>query len=87
VTALDQNTPLAAETLAKIRRNDERDLRHAEKPYGALDPTAWERHVLLAEVDRLNKVVAFLNDVLNGIGGLSMPPELAVQADSQGGTP
>lgn len=55
MTSLDQNTPLSAETLVKIRRNDERDLRHAAPPYGSLDETAWERHVLLAEVDRLSK--------------------------------
>lgn len=45
--------PITPETLAEIRRHDESDLRAAEKPDGALDETAWERHVLLAEVDRL----------------------------------
>jgi hypothetical protein len=40
---------------------------------------------LLAEVDRLNKVVEFLGDVLHGVGGLSLPPEPAVQPDPQGG--
>jgi len=60
VTALNETAPLSAETLAKIRRNDERDLRHAEKPDGALDETAWERHVLLAEVDRLAAALADL---------------------------
>lgn len=53
MTALDREAPMSAERLAKIRRNDERDLRHAEKLADALDETAWERHVLLVELDRL----------------------------------
>lgn len=48
---------IAPETLAKIRQHDEFDLRMAVKLDDALDDTAWERHVLLAEVDRLNALV------------------------------
>lgn len=56
--------PIAPETLAKIRRHDEIDLRAAEKPDGALDETAWERHVLLAEVDRLKAEAKVLDGQL-----------------------
>lgn len=44
---------ITPQALAEIRRHDEIDLKAAEKTDGALDETAWERHVLLAEVDRL----------------------------------
>lgn len=56
--------PLTPETLAGIRRNDEIDLRAAEKPDGSLDETAWERHVLLAEVDRLRAQVSLMGSYL-----------------------
>jgi hypothetical protein len=50
-----QNTPISPEMLAKIRRHDEWELSIAEKTEGALDERAWERHVLLSEVDRLRQ--------------------------------
>lgn len=53
MTALDQNTPIPAKSLAAIQERNERALKCAEDPAWSLDQAEFDRAMLCAEVDRL----------------------------------
>ncbi|TMR11057.1 hypothetical protein ETD86_37065 [Nonomuraea turkmeniaca] len=76
MTSLDQNiTPLSAQRLAEIRRNQAEVADYIAHGLMRSNFAYQDRTDLLAEVDRLNTRIAWLDDYIAGVGGISCVPE------------